>query len=173
MSIEGSCLPLPREFGRFGERCDRSPARSAWDSPPQKEPSRRVRCDSRRCVDRFDDWGDYPFLRKTAHISTRITSGTRSAPDHTVPYGTVPLGWGCSRHFVPGYDRPVPPGLSPFVGALKLQTFQAPRPRPAILGAPSGLLTSERASQGIPDIREMSKLQGGRDSHRCPKQSPN
>jgi hypothetical protein len=37
-----------------------------------------------------------------------------------VPYGTVLLGWGCSRHFVPGYDRTVPPGLSPFLQALNL-----------------------------------------------------
>jgi hypothetical protein len=56
----------------------------------------------------------------TAHISMRDTSGIRSAPDLIVPYGTVLLGWGCSRHFVPGYDLTVPPGLSPFFGALKL-----------------------------------------------------
>ena len=24
--------------------------------------------------------------------------------------GRLPLGWHCSRHFVPGYDRTVPPG---------------------------------------------------------------
>ena len=29
-------------------RCDRSLARSAWDSGTPKEPSRRVRCDARR-----------------------------------------------------------------------------------------------------------------------------
>jgi len=33
-----------------------------------------------------------------------------AAPDHTVPYGTVLFGGRCSRHFVPGYDRSVPPG---------------------------------------------------------------
>jgi hypothetical protein len=38
-------------------RCDRSLARSAWDSATPKEPSRRVRCDSRRCAHRFDDEG--------------------------------------------------------------------------------------------------------------------
>jgi hypothetical protein len=38
-------------------------------------------------------------------------------PNHTVPYGTVLLGWGCSRHFVPGYDQIVPPGLSCFLWA--------------------------------------------------------
>ena len=26
------------------------------------------------------------------------------------PYGTALLGWRCPRHFVPGYDRTVPPG---------------------------------------------------------------
>jgi hypothetical protein len=49
-------------------------------------------------------------LRNTTHILMRNTSGTRSARHHTVPYGTVLLGYGFSRHFVPGYDRPVPPG---------------------------------------------------------------
>jgi hypothetical protein len=29
---------------------------------------------------------------------------------HTVPYGTGSFGWRFSRHFVPGYDRKVPPG---------------------------------------------------------------
>src|ERR1700730_7015100 len=43
---------------------DRSLARSAWDCATPKEPSRRVRYDSRRC-------------------------GGSAAPDHTVPYGTV------------------------------------------------------------------------------------
>jgi hypothetical protein len=32
-----------------------------------------------------------------------------AAPDHTVPYGTV-LSRALSWHFVPGYDRTVPPG---------------------------------------------------------------
>ena len=31
-------------------RCDRSLARSAWESATPKDPSRRVRCDSCRCV---------------------------------------------------------------------------------------------------------------------------
>jgi hypothetical protein len=29
---------------------------------------------------------------------------------HTVPYGTGFSGWRFPRHFVPGYDRTVPPG---------------------------------------------------------------
>ena len=55
---------------------------------------------------------EYLALRNTAHISTRNTSGF-AAPDHTVPYGTVLSGWRCPRHFVPGYDRAVPPGQKP------------------------------------------------------------
>jgi hypothetical protein len=39
-------------------RCDRSLARSAWDSATPEEPSRRVRCDSCRCEHRSDDWRD-------------------------------------------------------------------------------------------------------------------
>jgi len=57
-----------------------------------------------------------PPLAVRSHRSQRATAW--SAPDHTVPYGTVLLGWGCSRHFVPGYDRTVPPGLSSFLRAL-------------------------------------------------------
>src|SRR6202162_2819910 len=46
-------------------RCDRSLARSAWDSATPKEPSRRVRCDSRRFGHRFDDWSDEISNSKT------------------------------------------------------------------------------------------------------------
>jgi hypothetical protein len=46
-------------------RCDRSLARSAWDSTIPKEPSRRVRCDSRRFGHRFDDWSDEIWNTKT------------------------------------------------------------------------------------------------------------
>src|SRR6202161_3096140 len=72
-------------------RSDRSQARSAWDSAPSKEPSRRVRSDSRRYAHRFDDRSE-PSLKNTAHLSTQNTSGRGSAPDHTVPYGTVLWG---------------------------------------------------------------------------------
>jgi hypothetical protein len=37
--------------------------------------------------------------------------GTPTGANQTVPYGTGQLRWGCSRHFVPRYDRTVPPGL--------------------------------------------------------------
>jgi hypothetical protein len=30
--------------------------------------------------------------------------------EHTVPYGAALLGWHSPSHFVPGYDRSVPPG---------------------------------------------------------------
>jgi hypothetical protein len=48
------------------------------------------------------------FLRKANHSNHRI--GAHTGANHTVPYGTVLLG-GSSRHFVPGYDQTVPPGL--------------------------------------------------------------
>ena len=37
-----------------------------------------------------------------------------AALDHTVPYGTVRSPGGFPWHFVPGYDRIVPTGRSPF-----------------------------------------------------------
>jgi hypothetical protein len=109
---EGALLPVPEGRG------DRSLARSAWDSPPQKEPSRRVRWDSRRYVDRFDDWSDYPFLRTGRTFRRESPLGLGLRPIIPCPTGRFP--WvGCSRHFVPGYDRPVPPGLVPLRRGIK------------------------------------------------------
>jgi hypothetical protein len=45
---------------------DRSQARCAWDSATPKEPSRRVRYDSRRPAYRFDNWSDE--IAYAAHI---------------------------------------------------------------------------------------------------------
>ena len=42
------------------------------------------------------------------HSNHRI--GAHTCANHTVPYGTALLGWRRPRHFVPGYDRTVPPG---------------------------------------------------------------
>ena len=39
-----------------------------------------------------------------------LNLGARTCANHTVPYGTALLGWRFPRHFVPGYDRTVPPG---------------------------------------------------------------
>ena len=63
------------------------------------------------------------ILDHVRHLVTLLPVGS-AAPDHTVPYGTVSSGdvfpgtSFLSRHFVPGYDQPVPPGRS---------TFSAPR----------------------------------------------
>ena len=53
-------------------RCDRSLARNAWDRATPKEPSRRVRCDSRRCAHRFDDGSDKNFEYENRKISAWI-----------------------------------------------------------------------------------------------------
>jgi hypothetical protein len=47
-------------------------------------------------------------LLQCAITSNRI--GAYTDTDHTVPYGTALLGWRFRRHFVPGYNRTVPPG---------------------------------------------------------------
>jgi hypothetical protein len=49
------------------------------------------------------------FLRKANHSNRRI--GAHTGANQTVPYGTALLRLRCPRHFVPGYDRTVPPGL--------------------------------------------------------------
>src|ERR1700722_14462141 len=66
-------------------RCDRSLARSAWESATPKEPSRRVRSDSCRCADRFDDWSDAIPKAKTEKICCMISCLLGlAAPDHIV-----------------------------------------------------------------------------------------
>src|ERR1700719_2166447 len=55
-------------------RCDRSLARSAWGSATPKEPSRRVRCDSRRDAHRFDKWSDEISNAKTCPAKS-VNSG--------------------------------------------------------------------------------------------------
>jgi hypothetical protein len=72
-------------------RCDRSLARSAWKRIPRKN-----------CPVGYGMIGR-PHLR-----------GAHTRTNHTVPYGTVFFGWRSPRHFVPGYDRTVPPGQRPF-----------------------------------------------------------
>jgi hypothetical protein len=49
------------------------------------------------------------FFRRL--ITPIIGIGAHTGANHTVPYGTDLLRWRCPRHFVPGYDRTVPPGL--------------------------------------------------------------
>src|SRR3984957_8185973 len=62
---------------------------------------------------------------KFRHSNHRIDAHTRA--NHTVPYGTALLGRRCPRHFVPGYDRTVPPGhfgrrISNFPGYKSITT---------------------------------------------------
>jgi hypothetical protein len=103
----GALPPVPEG------RSDRSLARSAWESTLRE--SRPVGYGViRGGMRNYSTIGVNSFLKKHGSFSTRNTSGIRSAPDHTVPYGTVILRQGYTRHFVPGYDRAVPPGLSPF-----------------------------------------------------------
>jgi hypothetical protein len=42
--------------------------------------------------------------------SKPIESVSHTCTNQTVPYGTAPSRWRFPRHFVPGYDRTVPPG---------------------------------------------------------------
>src|SRR5580693_6233901 len=54
-----------------------------------------------------------PFLSsRIRNFVTPIIESVHNCANHTVPYGTALLGWRCPRHFVPGYDRTVPPGHS-------------------------------------------------------------
>jgi hypothetical protein len=46
---------------------------------------------------------------KANHSNHRI--GAHADANHTGPYGAALMRWPCPRHFVPGYDRTVPPGL--------------------------------------------------------------
>jgi hypothetical protein len=74
----------------------------------------------------FSVWaqiGDRPWTLEQTPVSSDQTIKYRSnraytCKNHTVPYGTDLLGWRSPRHFVPGYDRIVPPGH------FKLSNFQ-------------------------------------------------
>ena len=102
-------------------RCDRSLARSAWDSAtPKCRPVGNgviragVRTDSMIGVTKFRI--RKPSLRNTAHISTRNTSGISCARSYrTLRDGSFEGRF--PRHFVPGYDRCCPYGT-------RLQTFR-------------------------------------------------
>jgi hypothetical protein len=73
-------------------RCDRSQARSAWDSATQRSRPVRARSDSRERAHRFDDRRD-----QISNTTTRPTFSTRNnprmsgiaMPDRTVPSGTT------------------------------------------------------------------------------------
>jgi hypothetical protein len=100
---------MPEGKGSVPEgRSDRRLARSAWDSPTPKEPSRRARYDQAQTLFQryFESKGAPCFLRKANHSNHRI--GAHTGANQTVPYGTALLRRRCPRHFVPGS---VPPGL--------------------------------------------------------------
>ncbi len=101
-------MPLRRGSVPEG-RCDRSLARSAWNGPTPEEPSRRARYDRAQTQSQryFASKCAPCFLSQASHSDQVRKTG----PNQTVPYGTAPLRWRCPRHFVPGYDRTVPPGL--------------------------------------------------------------
>jgi hypothetical protein len=94
------CLAASKSSVPEGRR-DRSQARSAWNTDIPKEPSRRARCDSCRSAHRVDDWrvGVRKFLELAA---------PENGSDRTLRDGSLEVA--LSRHFVPGYDRVVPPG---------------------------------------------------------------
>ena len=88
------------------DNTDRSLARSAWEKRPSKEPSRRVRYD-REQLD--------PEVCLVEMCGVFVQKGKRQSvrtPARITPYPTGRLFWGGAfpRHFVPGYDRTVPPG---------------------------------------------------------------
>jgi len=68
------CIISSNTFATDKGRCDRSLARSAWENPTPKDPSRRVRCDSCRC----------------AHESIENVFGLTWAATLTKQNGTIP-----------------------------------------------------------------------------------
>jgi hypothetical protein len=89
LSVERGCpgrKGLPRRGLVPEGRSDRSLARSAWDSATSKEPSRRVRSDSRRYAHRFDDWSDWPSKKNGAPFD-EIPLGLNLRPIIPCPTG--------------------------------------------------------------------------------------
>ena len=102
---------MPEGRGTVPEgRSDRSLARSAWNRPTQKNRPVGHGMIGRRPNPRgISSKGAPCFLRKANHSNRRI--GAHTGANQTVPYGTALLRSRRPRHFVPGYDRTVPPGL--------------------------------------------------------------
>jgi hypothetical protein len=85
-------------------QADRSLARSAWnlEKRPSKEPSRALaRRIRERAIDRAKFRLSSPFGTDNDFSSSAVPPGRGLSP-------SLP------RHFVPGYDQPVPPGQKPF-----------------------------------------------------------
>jgi hypothetical protein len=97
----------PMSFVLEGQ-ADRSLARSAWVNATPK--SRPVGCDWCRCARRFDDWSD-EISNATAE-NIYVGGGISWARSYrTLRDGSLVGRF--PRHFVPGYDQPVPPGQKP------------------------------------------------------------
>jgi hypothetical protein len=99
---------MPEGRGSVPERrSDRSLARSTWNSPTPKEPSRRARYDRAQTQSQryFASKGASCFLRKANHSNHRIGAHTARS-DRTLRDGSFEAA--LSRHFVPGLrsDRP-------------------------------------------------------------------
>src|ERR1700683_1328785 len=58
-----------------GQHDSSSQATKCLESATAKEPSPRVRSDSRRYARRFDDWSDWPSLKKRRIIRHEIPPG--------------------------------------------------------------------------------------------------
>jgi hypothetical protein len=100
----------------------RSLARSAWNSATQKNRPVGYGMIGRSESQRYFSSTCAPCFG--FHIETSsLQLSNRCAPlresDRTLRDGS--FGWRCSRHFVPGYDRTVPPGRL-LAGALRPQS---------------------------------------------------
>jgi hypothetical protein len=66
------------------------------------------------CQEEFDESKPIFFSYRTRSFVTPIIESV-CTPARIRPYPTGRLfGWRCPMHFVPGYDRTVPPGQKPF-----------------------------------------------------------
>ena len=138
-----------------------------------KEPSRRVRYErallipeivlvesaSRRMFELLFDVMD-PVPEHTDflcfHIQTlsfqycnhRIEVRALQESDRT--YGTPPFGGAIPRHFVPGFDRTVPPGQKPFAdGSLNKLALMGWKPRGLNTYSPFGAQRAAGAACGL------------------------
>src|ERR1700694_5107349 len=60
--------------------------------------------------------------------------GAHTCTNHTVPYGTVLLGWRCPRHFVLGDDHAVPLGRNRFRAEALIKLALMPTKQVSALG---------------------------------------
>ena len=156
-------------------RCDRSLARSAWNIATPNQPSRRVRCDWRRCAHRFDDLESRWYLAVSANGPLHRAAADRNHRTQTLQEeylaflkNTAPIATEISLELLRPI-RPYPTGRfvrgAPFPGTSCQATIGCPYgTQDGEQKSPKPPLSSCHSAQGCASAQSAEGL-ATRDSH--------